>query len=125
MAKKKYRIIQSFYYRGHDGKSKKSVVVSPGEELPKLNSDEMERLLYTERVCEVSSEDGSNIKFAKLRELNDDQIEGLVKAGPSRVLTDIKALRYSSETLAKLYREEEKAKFPQAALDIIEKKISE
>ena len=120
---KKYRIISGFYYHGADGKTKKGVLIGPGEKVPKLDSLELERFLREERICEVGG-DGENIIYKKLRSLSDDQIHGLISKGPNRVMQEIKSgLMYSNETWAKVYREAERSKMPQATLDAIEHKF--
>ncbi len=121
---KKYRIINSFYYHGQDGKKKRGILISPGEKLPKLNSTEIGRCLMEERICEID-DNGENIKYKKLRELNDDQIHGLVSKGPNRVMQEIKSgITYSGDTWAKIYREAERFKMAPAVLTEIENKLA-
>lgn len=122
---KKYRIINSFYYHGPDGKDKKGIFIGPGEIVPKLEPSQIEKFLKEEKICEID-EYGENIKCDKVHNLTDDQIHGLVSKGPNRIMQELNSgIMYSNETLAKLYREAERLKVSQAVLDAIEKKFTD
>lgn len=128
MTKKKYRILQSFFYRGKDGKDKKSIRLGPGEEMPELDSTERQRLLKREIICEVS-ENGENIRYKKLIDLDDEQINNLMKKPQQIIFAEIKNVIYSKDTLSKIYAIADREKFSwsankKALLDLIEQKIS-
>lgn len=125
---KKYRILQSFFYKGEDGKKDKAIRLGPGEEVPKLNSNERERLLKQETICEVS-ENGENIRYKKLIDLDDEQIDNLMKKAQQIIFAEIKNVMYSKDTLSKIYAIADREKFSWSAnkkilLDLIEQKIS-
>jgi len=116
---KKYRIIQSFGYRGKDGKSKHTIRLGPGEECPELEASERTRLLREERICEVS-EEGENIRYKKLLDLNEEQMENLLnKPGPF-IMNEIRNVMYSKDTLSKLYAKAERLKMGKPLLDTLE-----
>lgn len=119
---KKYRIIQGFTYKGKDGKSSKSVKLGPGEEFPELDANERERLLREEIICEVSA-DGENIRYKKLIDLDDEQIENLMKKSKNIILAEIKNVMYSKDTLSKIYAIADQRKFGEPLLSLIEQKI--
>jgi hypothetical protein len=120
---KKYRILQGFNYKGKDGKSEKAVRLGPGEEVPELDSNEREYLLRKEIICEVS-ENGENIRYKKLIDLDDEQIENLMKKAKPIIFNEIKNVMYSKDTLSKIYALVDQRKMGQALLDLIEQKIS-
>jgi len=127
--KKKYRIIDSFTYRGPDGKDKRSVVLAPGEEVPKLDSEERERLLRSGKICEIDQY-GANIRYTKLNDLNDDQIENLLKKSHTFVMRYLAGVQgsthpLSKDTLSKMYSVAEKRKSPPPLIAQIEKFLSE
>jgi len=99
---KKYRILQSFTYKGRDGKSVKAITLGPGEEVPELDSNERERLLRLESICEVS-ENGENIRYKKLIDLDDEQIENLLKKDKHIIMLELRRASYSKDTLSKIY----------------------
>ena len=120
---KKYRIIQSFSYRGKDGKSKNAVRIGPGEECPELDINERERLLREERICEVSSE-GENIRYKKLLDLTEDQIDNLLNKPKPFIVNEIKNVMYSKDTLSKIYAKVEQMKLGDALKTLIESRIA-
>jgi len=120
---KKYRIIQSFVYRGKDGKSKNAIRLGPGEDCPELDANERERLLREERICEMSS-DGENIRHKKLLDLTDEQIDNLLNKPRQFIMTEIKNVMYSKDTLAKIYAKADQMKLGVPLLDLIEKRIA-
>jgi len=120
---KKYRIIQSFAYRGKDGKSKNAVRLGPGEECPELETNERIRLLKEERICEVDS-DGENVRYEKLLDLSEDQIDNLFNKPVPFIANEIKNVMYSKDTLAKIYAKAEQMKLNKQMLDLIESRIA-
>ena len=122
MAKKNYRVIGTFYYHGPDGKRTKGTVVSPGEPIPKLEDSELNRLLHAEKICEVSM-DGENVRYDKLKALDKDQIDNLIRKGPKFVVQEIVRTKYANDTLAEIYKKAEEVKFPEGILAEIEAKI--
>lgn len=126
---KKYRIIDSFTYRGPEGKDVRSVVLSPGEEVPKLSSDEKEKLLQTGKICEVSK-DGENIRYKLLNDLNDDQIDNLLKKSHIFIMQYLAGVQgstrpLSKETLSKMYSLAEERKLPPPLIKQLEKYLEE
>lgn len=120
---KKYRIIQGFFYKGKDGKSKQIVRLGPGEDCPELDSNERDRLLKEERICEVS-EDGENIRYRKLLDLSEEQIDNLLRKPRNFVINEIKNVMYSKDTLSKLYAKADQLKLGAPLLETIELRIS-
>lgn len=119
---KKYRIIQSFFYRGKDGKAKNPIRLGPGEDCPELESNERERLLREEKICEVSSE-GENIRHKKLLDLSDDQIDNLLRKPRPFIMNEIKNVMYSKDTLAKIFAKADQLKLGAPLLELLELKI--
>lgn len=120
---KRYRIIQSFIYRGKDGKSPKALRLGPGEECPQLETNEREKLLREERICEVNDE-GENIRYKKLLDLDDERIDNLLKKPVPFIMNEIKNVMYSKDTLSKIYGQAEQMKLGKPLLDLIEAKIA-
>ena len=120
---KKYRIIQSFVYKGKDSKSKSAVRLGPGEECPELEAGERDRLLREEKICEVSS-DGENIRYKKLLDLTEDQIDNLLNKPKPFILNEIKNVMYSKDTLSKIYAKAEQLKLGDSLLSLVESRIS-
>ena len=126
---KKYRIIDSFTYRGPDGKNKKSVILAPGEEVPKLDSEEREKLLRMGKICEIDQH-GANIRYTKLNDLNDDQIDNLLRKSHTFVMQYLAGVQgsthpLSKDTLAKMYSVAEERKLPPPLIKQIEKYLGE
>lgn len=122
---KKYRILQSFTYRGKDGKGDKAVTLGPGEDVPELDSNERERLLRQEYICEVS-ENGENIRYKKLIDLDDEQIENLMRKAKHLIMIELRKATYSKDTLSKIYAFADKNPkiFDKSFLDFLEQKIA-
>lgn len=127
---KKYKVIASLVYRGPDGKdAKKAVTIGPGEDVPKLDSNERERFLKTGKIAEVSQETGEIIIHKTPEDLKEDQINGLMKK-PPRFITSFLTARQSSrfplskETLSKIYSIAEAQKRPAELIAKLEQFIS-
>ncbi len=120
---KKYRIIQSFFYRGKDGKSKNAIRLGPGEECPELDPNERVRLLKEERICEVSAE-GENIRYKKLLDLSEEQIDNLLAKPRPFIMNEIKNVMYSKDTLSKMYAKADTLKLGAPLLELIEQRIA-
>jgi len=119
---KKYRIIQGFFYKGKDGKAKQAVRIGPGEECPELDSNERDRLLREERICEIS-ENGENIRYRKLLNLGEEQIDNLLRKPNNFIVNEIKNVMYSKDTLSKIYAKAEQLKLGKALLEVVELRI--
>ena len=120
---KKFKVVGSFVYRGADGKETDKVfTISPGEDCPKLDSNEKERLLRLGKVAEVS-ENGEVIIHQNPEDLKDDQIKNLMLKNPAFITSFLFARQSSSfplskETLSKMYSLADERKMPK---DLIEK----
>ncbi len=120
---KKYRIIQGFFYKGKDGKSKQPIRLGPGEDCPELDSNERDRLLREERICEVS-DSGENIRYKKLLDLGEEQIDNLLRKPRNFIINEIKNVMYSKDTLSKIYAKADQLKLGAPLLEVIEQRIS-
>ena len=120
---KKYRIISSFIYRGKDGKSKNAIRLGPGEEVPELEPNEKARLLQEEKICEVSSE-GENIRYKKLFDLSEDQIDNLLNKPKQFIMNELRNVRYSKDSLAKIYAKADQMKLGPQLLEAVESLIA-
>ncbi len=118
----KYRVAGNFVYRGPDGKKKTGAIVSPGENVTKLDSSELERLLRMGSIVKIDMY-GENIPFRKTEELDDNKIDMLLRKKPHVIRTLLSAAKYSENSLGRLYAEAEKRKMPSLLLDLIESKI--
>jgi hypothetical protein len=124
---KNYKIISSFTYKGVDGKSKQEdwVRIGPGEEVPKLNSDELNRFLRQEKIAEVSSETGEVIQTKKVTTLNDIEIERFIRKSPAAIIAAIGSEELSIETLGKLIVIAEREKLDIKIRNILEEKLNQ
>ena len=125
---KKYKIVASFVYRGFDGKSKNSVTIGPGEDVPKLDSNERERLLRMGKIAEVSQETGEVIIHRTPEDLDATQIDNLMRKPPAFIASFLTARQsskfpLSKETLSKIYSIAEKKHLPAVLIEKIEKYI--
>lgn len=121
---KKYKIINGFYYKGPDGKSSTSMRYCPGEKLPELNEDEINRLLVGEKIAEISSATGEIIISKKIITLTDGEIERFLSKSPNTIISVLKNTDLSNDTLSKLQIIAEKKKLPNAIINYIEDKLS-
>ena len=111
---KKYRIINGFVYKGPEGdwKQPKWVTLGPGEEVPKLESRVLDRLIDTHSICEVDMY-GENIQHEKLQELSGEGISRLFEGKqPPVIINLIKATKYSHDTLSRMLAYCEKMRIP-------------
>ena len=122
---KKYRIMQSFTYKGKDGLSKKAITLGPGEDVPELDPNEKARLLKQEIICEIS-ENGENIRYKKLIDLDDEQIDNLMKKDKNVIMLELRRVTYSKDTLSKIYAVADKMtkKPDRTFFDFLEQKIA-
>ncbi len=113
MAKKnKYRVIAPFAYRGKDGLSKAPVKVSPGEPVPPLDSNQVERFMMEGSICETDMY-GENIVTKKLMRMNPQEIERLLQQkGPKTIMQIIQSTPFDKETLALMLAWSEKMRMP-------------
>lgn len=122
---KKYRIIDSFVYKGKDGKQKdysKCIRLSPGEEVPELSIEERQRLLTEERICEIDSY-GENIRYKKITHLSNEDVEALMGQDGGKIVRAVETMRLSKETLEKLSSFAERKKMPKDLQDRIQNKL--
>ena len=122
--KKRYKVISSFNYKGADGRSKKSVRIGPGEETPKLDSNELARLLAMEKVAEVSSTTGEIIRTDRAIALNPEQINKFLLKGPNAVAHMLKTNNFSTETLGQMVLQAERNGLPKVVIDVIEAQLN-
>jgi len=126
---KQYKVIGSFSYRGPDGKKEKAIVIGPGEDVPKLDSNERERLLRLGKIAEVSQETGEIILHQTPEDLKDDQIDGLMKKHPRFIISFLTARQssrfpLSKEVLSKIYSIAEAKKMPAELITRLEQFIA-
>ena len=123
MAIRKYKVIGSFYYHGPNGKDPQGVIIAPGEEVPKLDSEQMEKLLMQQRIAEISDKDGEIIKYKKLEDLTDEEIRNFVSKNYNFVSIQLRTRYFSNETLSRIYSQAEEMKVHKSVLQLIEDKI--
>jgi len=119
----KYKIINSFCYYGKEGKEKKGIIYSPGEELPELDLNEIERLLMQQKIAEVSQTDGSIIPYKKLENLDSSQIKSFLSKPYNFIYSQLKTRYFSNDTLSEIYSLAENMKISTDILKLIESKI--
>ena len=111
---KKYRIINGFVYKGPQGdwKQPKCVTIGPGEEVPKLEGNVLNRLIDMHCICEVDMY-GENIAHETLEELSGEGISRLFEGKtPPTIINLIKANKYSHDTLSRMLAYCEKMRVP-------------
>jgi hypothetical protein len=123
---KKYVIISPFTYRGNDGKAKQmdQVRFGPGEEVPVLDNDELNRLIMQEKIAEVSKETGSIIPNKKITNLNNTEIERMMTKSIPSLLAVINSGELSIETLSKMLVIAEREKMDNRVKTTIEEQIN-
>jgi len=119
----KYRIIKGFTYRGPDGASKKKLKLGPGEDIPRLDPNERERLLSQGKICAVSS-GGENIRTKKVIDLNPKEIERILDKPEIAIRKIVESTNISQESLAKLSIHLEKKGAPKHLIEAIDNKMS-
>lgn len=124
---KKYKIILGFSYKGPDGKASqdKWVRYGPGEEVPKLEKDELDRLIATERIAEISSETNELIQNKRITNLNDSEIERFLQKSTPAILAAINTGDLSIETLGKMLVIAEREKMDARIRTTIEEKLNQ
>ena len=122
MAKGKYRITGNVLYKGPDGKKREGITISPGEDVPKLDNDELERFLRAGVIVRLDSY-GENIPYRKTEELNDNQVDNLLSKKPPIIASVIRATIFSQDTLGRIYAGAEKRNLTPRLLELIEGKI--
>lgn len=123
--KSKFRVIQSFVYKGKDGlnKNDKWFVISPGEKCPSLDSSETERLIRENVICEVDMY-GENVISKKLIKMNEEEIERLFDSkSPQHLMSAIASADFEQETLAKMLVYAEKKRLPGVIVQAITQKL--
>ena len=117
-----YRILMSFTYKGPKGnwKPSKHVRIGPGQQIPELESHELERLLHEGKLAEVGS-DGNIIPNKRFVEMNAEQVDKLLD-GKSElaVLNIVRASRFGTDTLSRILVWCERNKLNQAASNVNE-----
>lgn len=123
MSKDEYKVIASFYYRGEEGKDEESVIIAPGENVPKLSKDIINTLLLQQKIAKISEVDGTIIKHNRLEDLSDKQIKTLLSKSDVFIRGQLKNRYFSNDTLSKIYTQAEKMKLNETTLRMIENKI--
>jgi hypothetical protein len=123
---KKYRIISGFTYKGEDGKAKqeKWVRIGPGEEVPKLNSDELNKFISQEKIAEISAETGEVIQTKKVTTLNDIEMERFIRKSTPSILAALQTDEFSIETLGKMIIIAEREKLDNRIKTALEEKLN-
>ena len=119
-----YRILMPFTYRGPGGnwKHAQHVRLGPGQEFPKLESSEIERLLHEGKICEMGS-DGTSIPNKRFEDMNAEQIDRLFGAKSElAILNIINSTNFSTDTLNRMLVYSQKNKLNQTA-HILESKL--
>ena len=126
MSKKKYSIISSFTYKGVDDKAKQEdwVRYGPGEEVPKLDTDALNRLMAQEKIAEVSAETGEVILTKKVTRLDDAAINRFMIKGVQSILAAISSEELAVETLGKMLVIAEREKMDTRIKNAIEEKLN-
>ena len=124
---KKYVVISSFTYKGQDGKLPQNdwIRIGPGEDVPKLSSDELNRLIMQEKIAELSSETGEIVVNKKLTTLNDAEIERFLRKSTQSVVSAINSGDLSIETLGKMTVIAEREKMDVKIKNALEEKLNE
>ena len=102
--KKKYMILESFTYRGSDGRLPlaKRVIIGPGEQLPKLDSNELERLLHEGRIAEVDLY-GEAIPNKRLESMNAEKIDKMFSGKAEvAIIRIVEATNFDKDTLCRV-----------------------
>jgi hypothetical protein len=113
---KQYRIVTSFTYKGPKGnwKPPKYVRIGPGQEFPKLESSEVERLLHEGKICEVDSH-GERIPNQRFIEMSAEQIDRIFSGKAElAIMNIIKSSKFSTDTLNRMLIFCERSKLNQA-----------
>ena len=123
---KKYKIVSSFTYKGKDGKDKQEawVRIGPGEEVPALTQDELNKLLYAEKIAEISEVTGETIVNKKLTNLNEIEVEKFLRKSPTAITAAISSGNLSIDTLGKMLIIAEREKMPNIVKNAIEEKLN-
>ena len=115
---KKYKVVDSFHYRGPDGKwpHEKSYIIGPGEQVPKLESHQLEKLLTEGKISELDMH-GELIPNSRLVEMNAEQVNKTFEGkAESTVVRLIETTNFSKDTLARILVFCEKVRYNQASL---------
>ena len=124
MAKSKYRVVKSFIYKGPEGnwEQKKWVTIGPGEEVPKIDSNETEKLLAQNAICEVDMY-GENVEKKKTLEMNGEEISRLFEGKEAdAIISIIGASNFGTETIHRMYAFAEKLRL-QPVVSFLEQRM--
>lgn len=124
--KKKYRIVQSFVYKGPDGNWKRDqhVTIGPGEEMPKVNAQEAERLLSEQRICEVDLY-GENVPNKRFTYMNNEEIDRTLSGKDEiAIIRIINSANFDHDTLSRIMVYCEKNRFTKAAQEADNKLVA-
>ena len=126
MSKKKYLVTSSFTYKGFDDKAKQAdwIRIGPGEEVPKLDTDTLNRLIAQEKICEVSAETGEIIETKKVTRLDDAAIGRFMIKSTAAILAAVNSEELSIETLGKMLVIAEREKMDTRIKNTIELKLN-
>jgi hypothetical protein len=117
---KSYRILMPFTYRGPRGqwKPKSHVRIGPGQELPKLESGEITRLLHEGKICEKAS-DGTSIANKSFVDMNAEKVDALLSGKSEHaILSIVKATNFNTDTLSRVLVFCQRNNLKQAATNI-------
>jgi len=118
----KFVILDSFAYRGKDGKDK-PVRVGPGEEVPPMDSSLLKHLVEAGKIGEISSETGQVIPRKKAFKLKDNEMDSLLKRSKPALQNVLTRVDFDKESLAKLLIRAEKVGAPEQVRKIIEERL--
>lgn len=126
--KKTYRVVTSFPYKGYDGKGSKgtknvNVTIGPGEPLPKLSSNEIERLLSEGKICEVDMY-GDNVPNERLESLTAEEVKRFFESKNAKdILTVLAGGEFDQDTLGRMLLAAEKLNMSAMVIQTIESKM--
>lgn len=122
--KEKFIIVDSFDYRGYEGKNKSCTILSPGEEIPKLSPNERERLKTEGKIEQVDMNgERINAKHRDEVELKPEQAQRLVERSPARVAEIVQGTKFTKDSLVRMLVYAEKNNAPKQVTQLIEARI--
>ena len=97
--------------------------LGPGEDVPKLDDDQLNYLIAKEKIAELS-ENGEIIQTKKAIVLRDAEIDKFLAKSPATIMQAVKNTNFSTETLSKISVLAEKKKLPTNLITFIDETIS-
>jgi len=124
---KKYKIISPFTYKGKDGREKQEnhIRFGPGEDMPELESEELNRLIIQEKIAEISKETGEIIISKKITNLNATEVDRIMGKSVASILSIVNSGELSIETLGKMLVVAEREKMDSRIKNTIEEQINQ